>query len=39
VTHSFHGAFVSAAVFLVVGIVGYVFLLGKIEAIPEPVQG
>jgi MFS family permease len=36
ITHSFKGAFVGAAVFLVVGIVGYVFLLGRIEAIPEP---
>ena len=35
-THSFKGAFVVAAVFLVIGIVGYVFLLGRIEPIPEP---
>lgn len=36
-THSFKGAFVVAAVFLVIGIAGYAFLLGKIEPIPEPV--
>jgi MFS transporter, ACS family, D-galactonate transporter len=35
-TNSFSGAFVAAAVFLVIGICGYVFLLGRIEAIPEP---
>jgi ACS family D-galactonate transporter-like MFS transporter len=36
-THSYAGAFVAATVFLLVGIAGYVFLLGRIEAIPEPV--
>jgi MFS transporter, ACS family, D-galactonate transporter len=36
-THSFSWAFLVAAAFLVVGIAGYVFLLGRIEAIPEPV--
>lgn len=36
-TNSFSWAFVAAAVFLVVGIAGYVFLLGSIEPIPEPV--
>jgi MFS transporter, ACS family, D-galactonate transporter len=35
-THSFSLAFGVAAVFLVVGIAGYVFLLGRIEPIPEP---
>jgi sugar phosphate permease len=35
-THSFYWAFGAAAGFLAVGIVGYVFLLGRIEAIPEP---
>jgi MFS family permease len=35
-THSFFWAFAVAAIFLVVGIAGYVFLLGRIEAIPEP---
>jgi len=35
-THSFAGAFGAAAVFLLLGIAGYVFLLGRIEPIPEP---
>ncbi|MGZ4788728.1 MAG: MFS transporter [Terriglobales bacterium] len=35
-THSFKGAFVVAAVFLVIGIAGYAFLLGKIDPIAEP---
>jgi MFS transporter, ACS family, D-galactonate transporter len=35
-THSYAGAFVAATVFLLVGIAGYVFLLGRIEPIPEP---
>jgi MFS transporter, ACS family, D-galactonate transporter len=35
-THSFAAAFVTATVILLLGIVGYVFLLGRIEAIPEP---
>jgi MFS transporter, ACS family, D-galactonate transporter len=35
-TGSFAMAFTAAAVFLAVGIAGYVFLLGRIEAIPEP---
>jgi ACS family D-galactonate transporter-like MFS transporter len=35
-THSFSGAFVAAAVFLLLGIAGYVFLLGRMEPIPEP---
>ncbi len=35
-THSFSWAFGAAAAFLVIGIAGYVFLLGPIEAIPEP---
>jgi sugar phosphate permease len=34
-THSFAAAFVTATVFLLLGIVGYVFLLGRIESIPE----
>ncbi|MGA3347569.1 MAG: MFS transporter [Candidatus Sulfotelmatobacter sp.] len=34
--HSFAAAFVTATVILVLGILGYVFLLGRIEAIPEP---
>jgi len=35
-THSFSWAFGAAAGFLVLGIAGYLFLLGRIEAIPEP---
>ena len=35
-THSFYWAFAVAAAFLLIGIGGYVFLLGAIEAIPEP---
>ena len=34
-THSFAAAFVTATVILLLGIVGYVFLLGRIEPIPE----
>jgi ACS family D-galactonate transporter-like MFS transporter len=37
-THSFSWAFGAAALFLLVGIAGYVFLLGRIEPIPEPAQ-
>jgi NADH:ubiquinone oxidoreductase subunit 5 (subunit L)/multisubunit Na+/H+ antiporter MnhA subunit len=36
VTHSFAWAFVAATLFLLIGIVGYVFLLGRIEPIPDP---
>ena len=35
-THSFADAFVVAAVILVVGIVAFIFLLGKIETMPAP---
>jgi MFS family permease len=35
-TNSYSWAFVAAAAFLLVGIAGYVFLLGRIEAIPDP---
>ena len=35
-THSFFLAFGAAAAFLLVGVVAYVFLLGRIETIPEP---
>ncbi|MGB2664652.1 MAG: hypothetical protein WAK48_11645, partial [Candidatus Acidiferrum sp.] len=35
-THSFFWAFGVAAIFLVLGIAGYVFLLGRIEPIAEP---
>ena len=34
-THSFAAAFVTATVILLLGIVGYIFLLGSIEPIPE----
>lgn len=37
ITHSFAGAFIAAGVFLAAGIAAYVFLLGRIEPIPEPV--
>ncbi|HWY59154.1 MAG TPA: MFS transporter [Terriglobales bacterium] len=37
-THSFAAAFVTATVILLLGIVGYVFLLGRIEPIPEPEE-
>ncbi|MBD5657075.1 MAG: MFS transporter [Candidatus Eremiobacteraeota bacterium] len=36
-TNSFTNAFVAAAAFLVVGIFSYVFILGKIEPIPDHV--
>jgi MFS family permease len=35
-THSFSGAFIGATAFLLLGIAGYVFLLGRIEPIPDP---
>ena len=34
--HSFAAAFVTATAILLLGIVGYIFLLGPIEPIPEP---
>ncbi|HET9696824.1 MAG TPA: MFS transporter [Terriglobales bacterium] len=37
-THSFSGAFVLAAGILLIGIFGYVALLGRIEPIPEPAR-
>jgi MFS transporter, ACS family, D-galactonate transporter len=36
VTHSFAWAFVVATTFLLAGIAGYVFWLGRIEPLPEP---
>jgi dipeptide/tripeptide permease len=36
-THSFAAAFLTAAVVLLVGIFSYVFVLGSIEPIAEPV--
>jgi ACS family D-galactonate transporter-like MFS transporter len=35
-THSFAAAFMTATVILLLGIAAYVFLLGRIEPIPEP---
>jgi len=35
-THSFFWAFAAAAAFLVIGIAGYIFLLGSMAPIPEP---
>ncbi len=35
-THSFAAAFATATIILLLGIVGYIFLLGRIEPIPEP---
>ncbi|HEX6466839.1 MAG TPA: MFS transporter [Terriglobales bacterium] len=35
-THSFAGAFIAATAFLLVGIAGYVLLLGRMEKIPDP---
>jgi MFS transporter, ACS family, D-galactonate transporter len=34
--HSYGWAFVAASGFLLIGIAGYVFLLGRIEPVPEP---
>ncbi len=34
--HSFAPAMGVAAVYLVIGVLGYIFLLGKIETLPEP---
>lgn len=36
ITHSFSWAFAAATIFLLIGIAGYVFLLGRIEPIPDP---
>jgi MFS family permease len=35
-THSFFWAFGAAGIFLLIGIAGYVFLLGSMEPVPEP---
>jgi MFS-type transporter involved in bile tolerance (Atg22 family) len=35
-THSFAGAFVAAAVFLIIGIAGYALLLRSMQPIPNP---
>jgi MFS transporter, ACS family, D-galactonate transporter len=36
ITHSFASAFVTATTILLLGITGYIFLLSRIEPIPEP---
>lgn len=36
-THSFMGAFLVAGIILLIGIVFYIFVLGRIEPIPDPV--
>ncbi len=36
-THSFFWAFGTAAAFLMAGVAGYIFLLGRIETVPEPL--
>jgi ACS family D-galactonate transporter-like MFS transporter len=38
VSHHFAAAFITATVILLVGIGGYLFLLGRIEPIPEPAS-
>ena len=35
-THSFAGAFLTAGVVLIIGILAYVFLLGRLDAIADP---
>jgi MFS transporter, ACS family, D-galactonate transporter len=35
-THSFFWAFAAAGIFLLIGIAGYVFLLGSMDPVPEP---
>lgn len=37
-THSFFWAFAVAGIFLLIGIAGYIFLLGHMEPVPEPTQ-
>jgi MFS transporter, ACS family, D-galactonate transporter len=36
ITHAFASAFVLATAILLIGIAGYIFLLGRIEPVPEP---
>jgi MFS-type transporter involved in bile tolerance (Atg22 family) len=36
-THSFFWAFAAAGIFLLIGIAGYVFLLGSMDPVPEPM--
>ena len=35
-TNSFFWAFAAAGIFLLIGISGYIFLLGSMEPVPEP---
>ena len=35
ITYSFAWAFAAATIFLLIGIYGYIFLLGRIEPIPD----
>jgi hypothetical protein len=35
-TASFSAAFIAAAIVLVIGIAAYIFMLGRIDPIPEP---
>jgi sugar phosphate permease len=35
-THSFFWAFAAAGIFLLIGIAGYIFLLGSMDPVPEP---
>jgi MFS family permease len=37
-THSFSGAFLTAAAILVVGVLAFALLLGKIETLPDPAR-
>jgi sugar phosphate permease len=37
-THSFEWAFIIAAIYLLIGIASYLFLLGRIEQVPTPGQ-
>jgi ACS family D-galactonate transporter-like MFS transporter len=38
-TNSFANAFLVAGIILLVGIIAFVFVLGKIEPIPDPIEG
>jgi MFS transporter, ACS family, D-galactonate transporter len=37
-THSFFWAFAVAGIFLLIGIAGYIFLLGNMQPVPDPAQ-
>jgi hypothetical protein len=36
-THSFTNAFLVAGAVLLIGVAAFVFLLGRIEPVPEPI--